>query len=113
VLSGGIWEALLTTAVGLMVAVPVIVILNWLERRVERVAHDIENFVTQVFTLEIIELLEQSAAQNSAVSESAAHNSTGNESDVRNFSATKSEKITKPESVNNHESSTAVFAEAK
>ena len=36
VLSGGIWEALLTTAVGLAVAIPAVVALNWLERRVEQ-----------------------------------------------------------------------------
>ncbi len=35
-LSGGIWKALLTTAVGLIVAVPAIVTHNWLERRIER-----------------------------------------------------------------------------
>jgi len=50
VLSGGIWQALLTTAVGLAVAMPVIVVLNWFERRVDRLAHDMDNVVTQVFT---------------------------------------------------------------
>lgn len=50
VLSGGIWQALLTTAVGLGVAMPVIVVLNWFERRVDRLAHDMDNIVTQVFT---------------------------------------------------------------
>ena len=50
ILSGGIWEALLTTAVGLAVAIPVVVILNWLERRVDRLAHEMDNTVTQVFT---------------------------------------------------------------
>lgn len=35
-LSGGIWKALMTTAVGLIVAVPAIVVHNWLERRIER-----------------------------------------------------------------------------
>lgn len=50
ILSGGIWEALLTTAVGLAVAIPVVVLCNWFERRVERVAHEMENLVTQVFT---------------------------------------------------------------
>ena len=35
ILSGGIWEALLTTAVGLCVAIPVVALLNWLERRVD------------------------------------------------------------------------------
>ncbi len=39
ILSGGIWEALLTTAVGLAVAIPAVVALNWLERRIERLAH--------------------------------------------------------------------------
>ncbi len=50
VLSGGIWEALLTTAVGLAVAIPVVVLLNWLERRVERLAHEMDSVVTRVFT---------------------------------------------------------------
>lgn len=50
ILSGGIWEALLTTAVGLAVAIPVVVVLNWLERRVDRLAHEMDSVVTQVFT---------------------------------------------------------------
>jgi biopolymer transport protein ExbB len=50
VLSGGIWEALLTTAVGLAVAIPVVALLNWLESRVERVAHEFDSTVTQIFT---------------------------------------------------------------
>lgn len=50
ILSGGIWEALLTTAVGLAVAIPTVALLNWLERRVDRLAHDMDNLVTQVFT---------------------------------------------------------------
>ncbi len=50
VLSGGIWEALLTTAVGLAVAMPVVAVLTWLERRVDRLAHEMDNLVTQVFT---------------------------------------------------------------
>ena len=50
ILSGGIWEALLTTAVGLAVAIPAVALLNWLERRVDRLAHDMDNLVTQVFT---------------------------------------------------------------
>ena len=50
ILSGGIWEALLTTAVGLAVAIPVVAILNWLERRVERLAHEMDSLVTRVFT---------------------------------------------------------------
>ncbi|MBK1700710.1 flagellar motor protein MotA [Thiococcus pfennigii] len=50
VLSGGIWEALLTTAVGLAVAIPVVLVHSWLERRVERCGHQMEDAVTRVFT---------------------------------------------------------------
>ncbi|MEB3734988.1 MotA/TolQ/ExbB proton channel family protein [Halopseudomonas pachastrellae] len=50
VLSGGIWQALLTTAVGLAVAIPTVAVHSWLERRVERVAAAINDAVTQVFT---------------------------------------------------------------
>ncbi|MBS0002550.1 MAG: MotA/TolQ/ExbB proton channel family protein [Thioalkalivibrio sp.] len=50
VLSGGIWEALLTTAVGLAVAIPVVALLNWLEGRVERLGHRMDDLVTRVFT---------------------------------------------------------------
>lgn len=50
VLSGGIWQALLTTAVGIAVAIPVVALHAWLERKVERVAHLMNDAVTQVFT---------------------------------------------------------------
>ncbi|WP_242477102.1 MotA/TolQ/ExbB proton channel family protein [Halochromatium glycolicum] len=50
VLSGGIWQALLTTAAGLGVAIPVVLLHSWLERRVERCAHQMEDAVTRVFT---------------------------------------------------------------
>ncbi|RVU33648.1 MotA/TolQ/ExbB proton channel family protein [Hwanghaeella grinnelliae] len=53
ILSGGIWVALLTTAVGLAVAIPTVVLLNWLERKVDRLAHEIDTIVTQVFTAEL------------------------------------------------------------
>lgn len=58
VLSGGIWEALLTTAVGLAVAIPVVALLNWLERRIERLAHRMDDAVTQVFTVSLETLAE-------------------------------------------------------
>lgn len=51
VLSGGIWQALLTTAVGLAVAIPVVSLHSWLERKVERIAHNMNDAVTQVFTM--------------------------------------------------------------
>jgi len=50
VLSGGIWQALLTTAIGLGVAIPVVALLGWLERRVERLAHAMDDVVTRAFT---------------------------------------------------------------
>ena len=53
VLSGGIWEALLTTALGLGVAIPVVVALGWLERRVDRLAHEMGHVVTGIFTVDL------------------------------------------------------------
>ena len=49
-LSGGIWQALLTTALGLSIAIPTVLVLSWLERRVEHCAHLMEDYVTQLFT---------------------------------------------------------------
>jgi len=43
ILSGGIWEALLTTAAGLLVAIPVTVILNWLQGQVTKIARTMED----------------------------------------------------------------------
>lgn len=50
VLSGGIWQALLTTAAGLAVALPVSTAHSWLDRKVERVGYEINDAVTKVFT---------------------------------------------------------------
>jgi biopolymer transport protein ExbB len=50
ILSGGIWQALLTTAVGLTVAIPVVLAHAWLERRVDHCGHRMEDAVTRVFT---------------------------------------------------------------
>lgn len=50
ILSGGIWEALLTTAAGLIVAIPTIAALHALERKVERLHRDTETALTRVFT---------------------------------------------------------------
>jgi biopolymer transport protein ExbB len=38
VLSGGIWKALLTTAAGLIVAIPAFIAHSWFERKTERAA---------------------------------------------------------------------------
>ncbi|RZU98703.1 MotA/TolQ/ExbB proton channel family protein [Spiribacter vilamensis] len=55
VLSSGIWQALLTTAIGLAVAIPVVALLGWLERRIERLAHAMDDTVTRVFTPDLAE----------------------------------------------------------
>lgn len=52
-LSGGIWEALLTTAAGLSVAIPVVAVLNWLEGRIERFTHGLSDLTTRVFTTDL------------------------------------------------------------
>ena len=49
ILSGGIWLALLTTAVGLAVAMPTVAINSFFERRLERLTHDLDNLIAQVF----------------------------------------------------------------
>ena len=50
VLSGGIWQALLTTAAGLVVAIPVVMLHNWLDQWVYRLTRQIQDLVTRVFT---------------------------------------------------------------
>jgi len=50
VLSGGIWMALLTTAVGLIVALPAVVAHSWLERKIERVGYAWDCALTRVIT---------------------------------------------------------------
>ncbi len=52
VLAGGIWQALLTTAAGLVVAIPAAVGATLLSTRVDAAAHEIESAVGQFFLLE-------------------------------------------------------------
>jgi biopolymer transport protein ExbB len=52
VLAGGIWEALLTTAAGLIVAIPAAVAAQLLGARVESAGHLIENTVGQLYLIE-------------------------------------------------------------
>jgi biopolymer transport protein ExbB len=49
-LAGGIWEALLTTAFGLAVAISAAAALHSLESIVERTCHTMEDAVTRIFT---------------------------------------------------------------
>ncbi len=48
-LAGGIWEALLTTAAGMAVAIPATMALSWLESVSDRLALDFEDLGTRVF----------------------------------------------------------------
>ncbi len=50
VLAGGIWQALLTTALGLAIAIPVLAAFNWMDRKIQRSAMLINDTVTQIFT---------------------------------------------------------------
>lgn len=50
VLAGGIWEALLTTAAGMAVAIPAAVALSWFEGIADRVQSDFEDMATRLFT---------------------------------------------------------------
>ncbi len=49
-LAGGIWEALITTAFGLVVAIPALAAVNWLEGIVERVRQDMGEAVTRTLS---------------------------------------------------------------
>ena len=49
-LAGGIWEALLTTAAGMAVAIPAGAALVWFESVVDRVQEDLEDAATRIFT---------------------------------------------------------------
>lgn len=54
VLSGGIWEALLTTAAGLVVAIPAIMALNFFEHRIQLIKQQMEDAGTQIFTTDLM-----------------------------------------------------------
>lgn len=49
-LAGGIWQALLTTAAGMAVAIPAGVALAYFESVVDRVQGDMEDLATRIFT---------------------------------------------------------------
>jgi biopolymer transport protein ExbB len=61
VLAGGIWEALLTTAAGMAVAIPAALALAWFEAVIDRVASDLEDLLARVFLAQPAGL--QSAAE--------------------------------------------------
>ena len=49
-LAGGIWEALLTTAAGMAVAIPASIALTWFESVVTRSQEDMEDAATRILT---------------------------------------------------------------
>lgn len=51
-LAGGIWEALLTTAAGMAVAIPASAALTWFEAVITRIRQDIEDNATRLFVAE-------------------------------------------------------------
>lgn len=65
ILSGGVWEALLTTAVGLAIAIPAVIALNWFERNVDKARYTMEDAVTRVFTIQMSSLPDKPMATQS------------------------------------------------
>lgn len=49
-LAGGIWEALLTTAAGMAVAIPASMALSWFDSINDRLAHDFDDLATRILT---------------------------------------------------------------
>jgi biopolymer transport protein ExbB len=80
ILSGGIWQALLTTAAGLSVAIPVVLLHSWLERRVERCAHGMEDAVTRLFTDALIPMREDARPWSPEAGALTAHADSESES---------------------------------
>lgn len=65
-LAGGIWEALLTTAAGMAVAIPASAALTWFEAVIERMRRDVEDTATRIF------VAKAAAAQFSQIAQVAA-----------------------------------------
>ncbi len=51
-LAGGIWQALLTTAAGMAVAIPAAMALSWFEAVIDAARHDMEDLATRLFVAE-------------------------------------------------------------
>ncbi|MCR9255323.1 MAG: MotA/TolQ/ExbB proton channel family protein [Alphaproteobacteria bacterium] len=73
ILSGGIWEALLTTAVGLAVAIPAVVASTWFEQRLERLSGEMETLIPRAFTEDLSDHMPQERDHGSAVASVAGH----------------------------------------
>ena len=53
ILSGGIWEALLTTAAGLSVAIPIVIFESYFRNLIDRFKSNLENAITKVMTADL------------------------------------------------------------
>lgn len=73
VLAGGIWVALLTTAVGLAVAIPATLAVSWFEGIVERERQAMESLVTALFTGRACGAPQQGASAEPAAEAAHAH----------------------------------------
>ncbi len=70
ILAGGIWEALLTTEVGLMVAIPVVTVLNLLENRLDQYRQEMRDISARlVYALNVAE--KRAAAGGAAPAQAA------------------------------------------
>lgn len=52
-LAGGIWQALLTTAAGMGVAIPASMALSWFESVADGAGHDMEDLATRLFVTQV------------------------------------------------------------
>jgi len=52
-LAGGIWEALLTTAAGMAVAIPASAALTWFEAVIDRMRRDVEDAAARIFVTQL------------------------------------------------------------
>ncbi len=74
ILSGGIWQALLTTAAGLAVAIPVSIIHSWLERNTETMAATLQNDIDTLLNLSAATALTRAPVEPvKATKEAATH----------------------------------------
>ena len=48
VLAGGIWEALITTAAGLMIGIPALIAYNWLQNKIEHFVFEMQQTSTEL-----------------------------------------------------------------
>lgn len=64
ILSGGIWEALLTTAAGLSVAIPAAAFYTWFQRSVDVAGQHMEDAAVRVFTASLYAPSETAAAES-------------------------------------------------